>query len=98
MTRRKDWLTWLSESGRLDAAVQDSIAGDEGFLKTPAGANFAFLGGSHVDPEIHGIGAGIGVRKEDTELRDNLSAAILALRENGKYETINAKYFDFDVY
>ena len=86
------------QSGRLDASIQDSIAADDGFLKTDAGANFAFLGGNHTDVAIHGIGAGIGVRKEDTELRDNLSAAIKAIRENGKYKEINDKYFDFDVY
>ena len=86
------------QSGRLDVIMQDSVAADDGFLKTPAGENFAFLGGSYADPEIHGAGAGIGVRKEDTELRDKLSAAIAALRENGKYKEINDKYFDFDIY
>lgn len=86
------------QSGRLDAIMQDSIAADDGFLKTPAGEGYAFLGDSHNVPEIHGEGAGIGVRKEDTELRDKLSAAIVALRENGKYKEINDKYFDFDIY
>lgn len=86
------------QSGRLDASVQDSIAADDGFLKTPAGANFAFFGESYSIPEIHGNGAGVGVRKEDTELRDKLTAAIKAMRENGKYKEINDKYFDFDIY
>ena len=86
------------QSGRLDAIMQDSVAADDGFLKTPAGANYAFFGGSYADAKYHGDGAGIGVRKEDTELRDKLTAAIKALRENGKYKEINDKYFDFDVY
>ena len=86
------------QSGRLDASIQDSIAADDGFLKTDAGANFAFLGGNHNDVAIHGVGAGIGVRQEDTELRDNLSAAIKTIRDNGKYKAINDKYFDFDIY
>ena len=86
------------QSGRLDAIIQDSVAADDGFLKTPAGENYAFFGRSHADPKIHGEGAGIGVRKEDTELRDKLSAAIKAIRENGKYEEANNKYFDFDIY
>ena len=86
------------QSGRLDAAIQDSIAADDGFLKTDAGAGFAFIGGNQNDPAIHGEGAGIGVRKEDDFLRYALSAAIAALRENGTYKEINDKYFEIDVY
>jgi polar amino acid transport system substrate-binding protein/arginine/ornithine transport system substrate-binding protein len=85
-------------AGRLDAIIADSIAIDDGFLKTPQGEGFAFFGGPHTDPEIHGEGAGIGVRKEDTELRDRLNAAIDAIRADGTYDTIADKYFDFDVY
>ncbi len=38
------------------------------------------------------------VRKEDTELLEMLNDAIRQIREDGTYQTINAKYFDFDVY
>ena len=85
-------------AGRLDAVMADSIAVSQGFLETEQGAGFAFLGGTHYDPAIHGEGAGIGVRKEDTELRDQLTAAIEAIRADGTYEEISSQYFDFDVY
>lgn len=85
-------------SGRLDAVMADVIAIDDGFLKTEAGEGYAFFGKSFADPEIHGEGAGIGVRKEDTELRDRLNNAIAAIRENGTYEEIQSKYFDFNIY
>ncbi|WP_118134863.1 ABC transporter substrate-binding protein [Oceanicella sp. SM1341] len=85
-------------SGRIDAVIADSIAVDEGFLKTDAGKGYAFFGEPYSIPEYHGEGAGIGVRKEDTELRDQLSSAIDAIRASGEYETIQAKYFDFDIY
>lgn len=85
-------------SGRLDAVMASGLALDEGFLKTPAGEGFAFLGGDHYDPAVHGTGAAIGVRKEDTELRDKLSAAIAAIRADGTYETIEKKYFTQDIY
>ena len=49
-------------------------------------------------PEIHGDGAGIAVRKGETELADQFNAAIDAIRANGKYKEINDKYFKFDVY
>ena len=83
--------------GRLDAQLSDSIAADDGFLKKDAGADFEFVGGDQVD-ECFGEGAGIAVRKEDTELRDQLSGAIKAIRDDGTYEEINKKYFDFDIY
>jgi polar amino acid transport system substrate-binding protein/arginine/ornithine transport system substrate-binding protein len=85
-------------SGRIDAVMASGIALDAGFLKTPAGEGYAFLGEDHYDPAVHGTGAAIGVRKEDTELRDKLSAAIRAIREDGTYDAIVAKYFDVDIY
>jgi len=84
-------------NGRLDAVNDDSVVLGE-WLKTEAGACCKLLGMVKSVPEIHGIGAGIGVRKEDTDLRDKFSAAIKAIRANGKYAEINKKYFDFDVY
>ena len=50
------------------------------------------------DPEVLGPGVGVGLRKEDTELKDKINAAIKAIRANGKYEEITKKYFDFDIY
>jgi polar amino acid transport system substrate-binding protein/arginine/ornithine transport system substrate-binding protein len=85
-------------SGRVDAVMADSAAIEYGFLRTEQGEGFAFFGEPHTDPAIHGQGAGIGVRKEDTELRDRLSAAIDASRANGVYDEIANRYFSFDVY
>ncbi|HCV70621.1 MAG TPA: amino acid ABC transporter, partial [Agrobacterium sp.] len=48
--------------------------------------------------EINGNGAGVAVRKGDTALADKFTAAIAGIRANGKYQEINKKYFDFDVY
>jgi polar amino acid transport system substrate-binding protein len=84
-------------NGRLDA-VNDDIVVLSDWLKTEAGACCKIIGAIKPVPEIHGPGAGIAVRKEDTALRDKLNAAIAAIRANGKYEEINKKYFDFDVY
>lgn len=36
-------------AGRLDAALQDEVAASEGFLKQPAGKDFAFAGPSVKD-------------------------------------------------
>jgi polar amino acid transport system substrate-binding protein/arginine/ornithine transport system substrate-binding protein len=85
-------------AGRIDAAMASGIALGAGFLDTPAGEGYAYLGENHFDPAIHGTGASIGVRKEDTELRDKLSAAIQAIRADGTYDAIVEKYFDQDIY
>jgi arginine/ornithine transport system substrate-binding protein len=85
-------------AGRIDATLVDSVAGDSGFLKTPAGKGFAFTGPDYVDPAYFGSGVGIAMRKGDTALKDRLNAAIKAIRSNGVYKKIQDKYFNFDVY
>lgn len=85
-------------AGRIDATQADSIALDA-FLKSEQGAACCDLKG-HVaeDLEILGPGVGAGVRKEDTEFKEKINAAIKAIRANGKYEEITKKYFDFDIF
>mgnify|MGYP000847685370 CR=1 FL=1 len=84
--------------GRLDAVLGEAPQLEVGFLRTPAGQGYAFFGGNHFDPAIQGDGAAIGVRKEDAALRDRLSAAIAAIRDDGTYDDIAGRYFDFDIY
>ena len=85
-------------SGRIDAQISDSIQALEGFLDRPEGKDHAFLGGDQFDLECHGEGAGIAVRKGDTELVAALNKAIMEIRADGAYAAINARYFDFDIY
>jgi histidine transport system substrate-binding protein len=85
-------------SGRLDAAFQASIEASDGFLKKPEGKDFAFAGPSIEDPKYFGQGDGLGMRKQDVELRDAFNQALVAILANGTYARINKKYFDFDIY
>ncbi|MGH8354422.1 MAG: ABC transporter substrate-binding protein [Pseudomonas sp.] len=85
-------------SGRLDATLADSVNIDDGFLKTDAGKGFAFVGPDYTDPKYFGEGVGIAVRKGDKALADKISAAIAAIRANGKYKAVQDKYFQFNVY
>ncbi|WP_206995563.1 ABC transporter substrate-binding protein [Trinickia mobilis] len=85
-------------SGRLDGALQDAVQADIGFLKTPRGAGFNFAGGDLNDPKTLGNGAGIGLRKEDTDLKAKIDKAIADMIKDGTYKKIEAKYFTFDVY
>lgn len=85
-------------AGRIDATQADSIALDE-FLKTDQGSACCDLKGMVAeDLEILGPGVGAGLRKEDTELKAKINAGIKGIRDNGTYEAITKKYFDFDIY
>ncbi len=85
-------------AGRLDLLMADSVAMEEGFLNTDDGAGWEFVGPGFTDPEYFGAGAGIAIRKGDQDLVKLFNNAIDAIRANGTYQEINAKYFDYDVY
>ncbi len=84
-------------NGRLDAAIDDVVVLDA-WVKSPDGACCKILGTLTPDPVIHGAGAGIAIRKEDTELCDMFNKAIEEIRADGTYQKIKEKYFPFDVY
>jgi len=85
-------------AGHLDLLLSDSVALSAGFLDTPAGKDFAFIGQGFADPEILGTGAGIALRKSDGDLLAAFNQALKAIRADGTYKKINDKYFDFDIY
>ena len=85
-------------AGRVDLLLADSVALEEGFLKTDIGKAAEFVGPDFTDPKWFGDGAGIAIRKSDTDLQKMLNDAITAIRANGTYKKINDKYFGFDVY
>lgn len=89
---------WLDlKAGRIDTTfVTVPQAGS--WLKSNNGKGFALSGSTHSDKKYFGVGEGIGVRKGETELRDKISAAIKAIRANGEYAKINARYFNVDIY
>lgn len=85
-------------AGRLDGVFADTIPLEQGFLETPKGAGYAFVGPELKDPNYVGEGAGIAVRKGNTQLVSELNQAIDAIRANGEYQKIQAKYFKSDIY
>ena len=80
-------------AGRVDLLLADSIAMDDGFLKTDKGKGWEFVGPGYSDPKYFGVGAGIAVRKGDRELAKLFSLAIKVIRSNGVYHMINGRYF-----
>ncbi|MCX2723019.1 ABC transporter substrate-binding protein [Roseibium salinum] len=84
-------------SGRIDAVIDDVVVLSD-WLASEDGACCKLLGTLTPDPVINGEGAGIAIRKDDTDLKEKFNEAIDAILANGKYKEINDKYFTFDVY
>src|SRR5579859_4133423 len=81
-------------SGRLDLVLASSAVILGCFLNKPEGKDFEFVG-----PELKlGTGTGVAVRQGDDALRQTFNQAIAAIRADGTYQKINAKYFDFSIY
>lgn len=86
------------KAGRLDAVLADSVVLSEWLTKTDEGKCCAFVGAPIYNKKWFGEGAGIAVRKEDKDLKTALNKALVAIRKDGTYKKINAKYFPFDIY
>jgi len=84
-------------NGRLDAAIDDVVVLDT-WVNSPEGACCKILGTLVPDPVINGPGAGVGLRKEDTDLKELFNKALAEIIADGTYKKINDKFFTFDVY
>jgi lysine-arginine-ornithine-binding protein len=82
-------------NGRLDAALLGAVEADQGFLRTPAGHGFAFVG-APLSMGDHGVG--VGLRRDDTALKASIDQAIADMLKDGTYAQIAHRYFDFNPY
>ncbi len=85
-------------SGRLDTSFSDSSAQTD-FLAKPEGAEFAlvpFVIDSASDATL-GSGLGIGIRKDDTELKAKINAALCELGTDGTLKASSEKWFKMDI-
>ncbi|MCC8396353.1 ABC transporter substrate-binding protein [Paraburkholderia sp. MMS20-SJTR3] len=85
-------------SGRLDAALQDQLQADAGFLRTPRGKGFAWAGPAVQDPKTIGEGTAIGLRKSDTDLKAMFNRALAEVHQDGTFRKLEKQYFDVDIY
>ncbi len=84
-------------AGRIDATQADSIALDA-FVGSEAGACCEIAGAVADDPEVLGLGVGVGLRKGEDELKAKFNAGIAKIREDGTYDKITAAYFASSIY
>ena len=84
-------------AGRVDLLFADKIVMEDGFLQREAGKDFEQAGADVDDKTYFGEGISIAVRKDDDKLREDLNAALKAIKENGVYKKVNDKYFKYDI-
>ena len=95
--RRYDELTNAHldlQQGRIDLVLADQFPQADFAEKND---DVEVTGPTYTNSKYFGDIA-IAVRHEDEDLREKFNAAILALRENEVYQTINDKYFKHDIY
>lgn len=80
-------------TGKLDLLLVDNLPAFD-WLQTDAGKNHEFVG-EFIDINDR---IGMAVRKGDDDLRQKLNQALIAILEDGTYQTINEKYFSFSIY
>jgi polar amino acid transport system substrate-binding protein len=83
-------------AGRIDVDMGDILELTR-FLKSEAGQTFEIKGVTPIDPLL-GRGAGAGIRKGDTALKERINTALATIRKSGEYTTIAKKYFEHDPY
>jgi arginine/ornithine transport system substrate-binding protein len=81
-------------AGRVDYILGNMVTYYVGFMKTPEASGFAFTG-PDLKGGLLGDGNGIAMRKGDAELMSRVNAALAAIRADGTYDRITAKYFPF---
>lgn len=84
-------------AGRVDLVFADAFVLLE-YINSDKGKDYAFVGDSYSDPKYFGEGIGIALRQKDTELTEKFNKAIAGIREDGTYDEIRKKYFDFDIF
>jgi arginine/ornithine transport system substrate-binding protein len=78
------------EGQRLDAVFVDYPVGEQTILNRE--------GFKEVGESVKlGEGVGVAMRKRDTQLAEDINAALKKLKEDGTYDAIMEKYFSYDI-
>jgi arginine/ornithine transport system substrate-binding protein len=88
------------KNGRVDLTFGYTVQTEEAFLKLDDNRkNFEFIGPTYTgkDDKALGEGVGIGLRKDDTALRERFNKAIAAAKADGTFTRISMKYFGYDI-
>ncbi|MBO5391829.1 MAG: transporter substrate-binding domain-containing protein, partial [Pseudomonas sp.] len=77
--------------GRLDAALQDLVQAELGFLRSPQGA--AFEAGKAIESDLMPGTSAIGILKGNQALKALLDKGLAQLHADGTYARLQKQYF-----
>lgn len=79
-------------AGRVDYLLADGVALRDYLMSDEGKACCELKGAVPEDVSIFGPGVGVGLRKEDTALKDKINAAIKSLNAKGVFDELTKKY------
>lgn len=85
-------------SGAVDAVFGDAVAWSIWLNGTDAAGCCTFAGGAYTEARFFGPGAGIAVRKDESQLRLALDYALARVAAKGVYGDLYLKYFPVGLY
>lgn len=83
-------------TGRLDAVLGDKLVLSK-FLGSREGACCRIIADAPAEPAYHHQSYGVGLRKEDADLKARFDSAITKVMTDGTYDRIRIKYFSVDI-
>lgn len=83
-------------AGRVDAIIMNKVTAHMGLMQRPDARELRVVGPDLVGGLL-GDGAGIALRRTDTELLARLNAALAAMRADGTLRAIYARYVPFEM-
>lgn len=86
------------ENGRVDVIMTSPMSAHLNFLSQESGREFTFLGPPLEDEKFFGVGVGIGVRKGNPELVEQMNDALKSMTEDGTLKEFSLKYFPFAIH
>lgn len=79
-------------AGRIDVVIVEKPNGIAGLLSKPEGKNYEFVG-EQLEHPLLANRIGLGLRKQDKQLKADVDAAIVALQKEGVITELAKKYF-----
>lgn len=82
---------------RVDLVIGGPVNLWSTLLENDTNKDYQFIGPEIDKPDYFGIGIAAALRKNDTELLDQINAALNSMYQDGTFKAINQKYWSFTV-